>query len=484
MNKTILKHSLLIILIVTAGILVAIPFLSKEEKKWDLYRFKEWFHLSFLDKDIASKLKVPSLKDQPTDTQITAVGPPIHHWQTKNGVSVYFIPTEGLPMLDIQLSLRAGSASDGAKPGVANLVASLLNEGTDKLTVDDIAEQFDSSGTYFDAEVERDRTVVALRSLTSKEILNQGVALFSRLVSAPSLHQDSLERVRLQMLADINQQSLQPSNVAYQAVLKALYGAHPYNHLALGTLEGLSTITASDLQTFHKKYYVAENAVITMVGGVLRDDARALSEQIALSLPKGEKNAEVADVHPLKDAVQIKLPFASAQSQVFLAQLGRVAGDADLYALTVGNHILGGLDNSRLFKELREDKGLVYGVRSTFERASRLAPFYISLQTAPNQAKEAEALIHQILTKFVTDGPSDHELVEAKKYLSGSFPLNLSSNGQTIGLLTDYAFYHLPKDFFSTYSKHIEGITREDVKKAFEKHIPLNTLMTVVVGGA
>jgi len=482
MNPKILKCSLLIVLIVSVSVLAATPFLVEKAGKWNIASLTEWLRLPSFHSDISQDLKVPTLKEQPRDTQITTEGLPIHYWQTANGVSVYFVPTEGLPMLDIQLSLRVGSAHDGDRPGMTSLLASLLDEGTGELKADDLAEQIEGLGSSYGFDVDRDRTVLAFRSLTEKDILNTGVALFSRMVTEPSMHAEAIERMRAQSLAALNQQALQPASVAYQALLKGLYGQHPYNHPALGNREAVAAITPAELQAFHKKYYVAENAVIAMVGGVHRDLARELSEKIARSLPKGEKNPEVVDVSPLKEAVNIQLPFAAAQSQILVAQLGRVAGDADLFALTVGNHILGGQDTSRLYKEIREDKGWVYGVSSNFERALRLAPFYIGLQTAPNKAQEAEVLVKQILTKFVSEGPSDQELLEAKRYIAGSFPLSFSSNGQTISLLSDYAFYNLPKDFFNTYQKNIESVTREDVKKAFEKHIPLNTLVTVVLG--
>jgi len=193
----------------------------------------------------------------------------------------------------------------------------------------------------------------------------------------------------------------------------------------------------------------------------------------------------VPEVTALKEAQQIREPFAAAQAQVLVGQPGIARSDPDFLVLTVGNHILGGGGfNSRLMREIREKRGLTYGVYSYFSPGRHAGAFTVGLQTRPDQAAQAVALVHEELRRFVQDGPTDAELAEAKASLINGFALRLDSNRKLLDNVASLAWNGLPLDYLDTWTTQVQAITREQVVRAFQRVLQPDRMVTVVVGGA
>jgi zinc protease len=410
--------------------------------------------------------------------------PEIQNWHTANGVPVYFIAARELPMVDAQILFRAGSVRDGERPGLAQLTNGLLEEGAGDWSADTIADRLDQVGAQLATSSRRDSASVALRSLTDPRYLQPAVETVARLLKEPSFAPDAVERVRQQMLTALQERAQSPGAIAQDAFFKALYGDHPYGSPADGTPASLNAITRADIQDFHRRYYTAANAVVAIVGDLDRPAAEQLANALVGGLPKGEPMPPPPPVPPLAANPTIRIPHPSSQSHILIGQLGVSRADPDYYALYLGNHVLGGNGLvSQLSQEIREKRGLAYGAYSAFSPMRQTGPFLINLQTRNDQADTALQVAQTTLRQFSTDGPDPQMLEEARQNITGGFALDLAGNGKLANYLGLIAFYGLPLDYLQTFIATMNGISLEQVKTAWQRHIQPNRQIVVIVGG-
>lgn len=414
-------------------------------------------------------------------------GPAIQHWQTQNGARVYFIPAPQLPMADVRVVFDAGSARDADQNGLAALTGAMLAEGvktaTGELNADEIAERFAALGARFGAGASRDSASVSLRSLIETRLLQPAIDLMAEVLRAPSFPAAALERERNRMLVALRQQEQSPDAIASKNFYKALYVGHPYAGEPGGNEQSVGKLTREDLAAFHARYYVAQNAVVAIVGALSRAQAEALAEQVVGSLPSGERAPELPAVAPQVPQT-IRIPHPSAQTHILLGQIGMSRDDPDFFPLLVGNHILGGGDMvSRIHDEVREKRGLSYSAYSYFTPMRVAGPYTLGLQTRNDKAEEALQVLRDTLSAFVTKGPSEKELKAAKQNISGGFALRLDSNSKLLDHLALIGFYNLPLDYLDTYTRHVEQVTLAQIKDAFQRRIKPEQMVTVIVGG-
>jgi zinc protease len=185
----------------------------------------------------------------------------------------------------------------------------------------------------------------------------------------------------------------------------------------------------------------------------------------------------------LKQPLTQHVYFPSTQTHILIGQLGIKRNNPDYFTVTVGNYILGGgLLTSRLFNEVRQKRGLVYAVHSQFNTWKEKGPFIIELQTRNSEANNAIKIVNETLTTFVKEGPSQQELLSAKKNLTQGFILRLASNAAIIGQLINIGFYRLPLDYLDTYKDNISSVTDQQIKRVFQDMIHPDSLLTVTVG--
>jgi len=408
---------------------------------------------------------------------------PIQHWQTKNGARVYFVESKQLPMVDIEVVFNAGSARDGSQFGIAQLTNGMLNEGTKTLNADQIAKNFEQVGAQYGADVDRDKAAVTLRSLVDPKFLNPALETFADILSNTNFPQNSFQRVQKQTLTAIQREKQSPSVIARNDFDKNLYFNQPYGHSVLGTQATVETLKAQDLQKFYRQYYVANNATIAIVGDVSRQKAEAIAEQITKTLPSGSAASLLPQPKPLTKADTQKINYPSQQTTVLIGQIGIAKKDPDFFPLLVGNHILGGgVLTSRLFEEVRNKRGLSYGVSSQFSTAQIPGPFMIVLQTRNDQVKNAVEATRQTLQEFLNNGPTEKELKQAKQNIIGGFPLAIADNASILGNLVNIGFYQMPLDYLDTFRDKVNAVTLDQVRVAFKKHIQPDKMVTVMVG--
>lgn len=409
----------------------------------------------------------------------------LQHWKTTTGVPVTFVQTASPNMIDLEIVFHAGSAYDGEKEGLALLTGSLLDEGTSHLSTDEIAQKFDDVGAIYHVDVNRDMAVVGLRSLSDVSFFTPALQNFIQVLTAPSFPQDAFDRVKNQMLIGLEQELQSPTDIAKKNFYRSLYGQQPYGHTVTGSTESVSKLSREDVQQFYAKYFTAKNALLTMVGNMSLEQAKLVSEQVTKNLAMG------AAIEPLSPAKANTLPvtknvnFPSQQTTVLLGDLGITPQAPEYFPLQVGNYILGGgALVSRLFDQVREKHGLVYGINSHFVPLQGKGPFVIFLQTRNDEAQKAITMTQELLKDFIKTGPTEAELSTAKKNIIGGFPLAFDSNSDIIEQITYLSFYNLPDNYFDSYRDNIAAVTKEQIIDAFQKQLNLDALVLVTVGEA
>ena len=411
----------------------------------------------------------------------------IQEWKTTTGAKVLYVYAPELPMLDIQAIFNAGSVRDGDKAGIASLTNSLMSHGAKlgnkTLSVDDISESFENIGARFGAGASKENAKISLRTLTDEKLLRKAIATMQAVVSAPTFDTKELERVRKQLLIAFEGRKQSAGTIASEKLYKSLYAKHPYARPSIGTEESIKKLTRNDLIDFYKKHYVAENALVTIVGDVDRKKAESLAEKIIGSLPKGEKTIGLPDVKDLQTASSIHHEFPSSQTHILMGQPGVHRKDKDYFVLYVANHILGGSGfGSRIMEEIREKRGLAYSSYSYFSPMLKRGPFIIGMQTSNKQTDEALKVLKDTLADFIANGVTEKELKHSKKNITGGFPLRIDSNSDISNYLAVIGFYNLPLSYLKDFSKKVEAVTLEQIKDAVKRRIDPDKMITVTVG--
>lgn len=406
----------------------------------------------------------------------------IQRWQTAEGARVLFVEARELPMFDLRLTFAAGSSQDAGQAGLALLTNAMLNEGVDGLDASAIAAGFEGLGARFGNGAYRDMAVASLRSLSAAEQRTPALALFARVVGAPSFPADALARVQNQILAGLEQQKQNPGKLASRALFRQLYGEHPYASPSDGTERSIPALQQAQLRAFHARAYAAGNAVIALVGDLSRGEAEAIAAQLSAALPRGP--ALPPPPAPEAPAAQREhIEFPSQQTHLMLAQLGIERRDPDYAALYVGNQILGGGGfGTRLMEEVREKRGLTYGIYSAFTPMQVAGPFMINVQTRAELGEATLELVRQLVREFVASGPSEAELAQAKRELAGSFPLSTASNADIVAQLGAIGFYDLPSTALEDFMNQVQQLDVAQVRAAMARHLRDDAFVVVSAG--
>lgn len=400
----------------------------------------------------------------------------VRHWYTANQIPVYFVATTELPILDLKLAFAAGSARDAQQPGLAYLSSKMLFNQSGNTA-------FEQNRARFSSSVNRDKTVFHLRAVNQTPDIHQALKLFAAIFSAPDLSARHFQTEKRLLANKIQKEADSMKYQGEQNLYKALYVQHPYAHAPLGSVQNIQRLQPRDIKNFYRQYYVASNAVMSIVGNITEQRAREIAEIAARQIPAGKPAPALPLAQDASGAI-LKVAHSSTQVHLFIGQIGITPTDPAYFPLIVGNQILGGgALISRLGEELRLKRGLTYSVSSHFYPLAARGPFIIKLQTHHRQAEQACQLVQKVISQFVTNGPTTDELNAAKQKLLGNFPIQFDSNEEIVDQLLEIGFYHLPLDYFNRYQDKINAVTAEQVTAAFQRHINPAALTTVIVGG-
>ena len=418
---------------------------------------------------------------------------PIEHWTQPSGAQVWLVQSPGIPMVDVQLDFDAGSRRDPQdKAGLASAMAMMAAKGIkpagDAPALDEngLGQAWADLGASFGANAGRDSFTYGLRSLTQPDLLQKAVALAARQIATPSWPDAVWQRDRERISAAIKEADTRPGTIASKAFRKDVYGTSPYGYQT--TVDSLAKIDISAMQDFHRQLIAACRAKVSVVGAVSRQQADTMVKQLLgpLQAANGNDCAQLPEVAKVQDLAAPKtenIPFESAQAQVIVGQPGIARNSPDFLAVMLGNHILGGGGfSSRLMEEVREKRGLTYGVSSDFSPGLDRGAFVVGLQTRPDQAAEALKVSQDVLRKFIAEGPTEKELKAAKDNLIGGFALRIDSNRKLLGNVSNIAWNGLPLDYLEHWTDRIQALSTKDVKEAMQRMVQPERMVTVILG--
>lgn len=406
----------------------------------------------------------------------------IESWMTEQGAKVMYVHSSQLPMLDVEVTFDAGSTRDGDDWGLASFTASLVGTATANLNEDQIADGFNKIGAQFGGRASRDSASFSLRTLTREKVMQQAFSQYLEVLSQAQFKPEIIERERQRLLLGIKQKSVKPQSILNDALWANLYPNHPYGHPTIGNEQTVAALTANKVKQFYQQYYLANNAVISIVGNVDKAHAKKMAEQLASALPQGDQPKALAKPSALSAEKKVVKDFESSQTYYALSQLGIERGNEDYVPLFVGNHLFGGSGfGSYLMEEVREKRGLVYSVYSYFAPMKQNGPFIIGLSTKNASAQEAEQVVQQTLQNFLQDF-SEERLQAIKDNLTGGWPLRMDSNSKIIGYISMIGFYGLPLDYLEWFPQQIEKVTKQDILEAWQRNIKPGKMLTIMVG--
>ncbi len=407
--------------------------------------------------------------------------PPVQRTVLSNHLILLASEEHSLPFITLQLLIDSGSRRDpSGEEGLAYLTAKGLLHGTSKHTINQINEELDFMGASLSSSTGRDYATVGLRVL--KKDLDKGLDLFMEVLSQPIFPEEEIHREVEKTLAAIQSEEDRPEEVAEKAFVKALFLNSPYAHPVLGTKESVSGLTRGKVVQFYRSYYHPNNAVLTVVGDMSREEIKTRL------IPRLEKWA-VGETPKLpfktafeKEQKTLKINRPITQANIILGNAGLSRENPDFYAVTVMNYILGGGGfSSRLMDQIRNKRGLAYSVVSFFDPGKYPGSFQIVLQTKNSSAKEAISLSLQQMERIQKELVSDKELEEAKKYLIGSFPMRLDTQSKLANFLTQVEYYRLGLDYPKKYPSLIRSVSREDVLRVAKKYLHPDKYVLVIV---
>jgi zinc protease len=402
---------------------------------------------------------------------------------TSNGITVLFLEQHYLPTVEVHALVKVGSAQDPSdKAGLANLVASLLDEGTATRSSKQIAEEIDFVGGALAAKGSEDFTTASVRVL--KKDADLGISLLADVLMHPAFHKQEFDRVRAQIVGEIASDEDDPGHVALKAFNQLVFHGHPYRWPANGSEESLNKITLSDVHQFHAREYLPNQTIMAVVGDLTQDQASTLIQTHFGSWKKGTPPPFSPKKPAPVDRKMVQLIDKDlTQSTIILGHTGISRTSPDYYPITVMNYILGaGGFSSRLMDSIRDKQGLAYGVMSHFDTRLMPGAFMVNLQTRTEATNQAITGVLQEMKGMRESPVSDQELSDAKSFIMGSFPLRIDTSAKLAQVLAQVEFYNLGLDYFTQYPKAIEKVTKDDVLRVAKQYLDPQHYALVVVG--
>ncbi|MDP2156836.1 MAG: pitrilysin family protein [Nitrospirota bacterium] len=389
---------------------------------------------------------------------------------------------KALPIVTVVMAVRAGSIAEPSdKAGLAYLTAALLNEGTKKRTSREISEAIEFVGGSLSASAGADYTTISLSVL--KKDMDLGFELLSDILMNPVFNEDEIKRKKRITKNWLIQQNEEPGVVASIAFSKAVFGEHPYARQVQGTIESLDLIERQDIIDFHNTFFAPNNAIMTAVGDVSRDELKALLDKhLGLWKQNNIPSKPLPGIGVKNKPIVIRVNKELTQANIILGHLGISRDNPDYYAVLVMNYILGGGGfSSRLMDNIRDNKGLAYDVHSFFSANKYSGSFRAGLQTKNESANVAIDEVLKEMERMKTGPVSDKELQDAKSFLTGSFPLRIDSNSKIAGFVLAVEFNSLGLDYVDKFPSIINAVTQEDILRVAIKYLDTKNYVLVVV---
>ncbi|RUM96165.1 insulinase family protein [Pseudaminobacter arsenicus] len=399
---------------------------------------------------------------------------------SSQGITAWLVEDYSVPLIAIRFAFDGGSSQDPkGKEGLANLMTGLFDEGAGELDSEAFQSQLDDAGAEMRFSAGRDTIYGSMRLLAEQK--DDAFNLLRLAITEPRFDQAPIDRIRAQIVSGIISGSRDPEVEAQFKWATALYGDHPYARRSEGTEQSLATITADDLHAFHKAMFARGKLKVAVVGAIDAETLKGELDKLFGALPGKPELTPIADVRP-KLAQTVSVEYELPQTSLQLAYPGVRRDSPEFFGAVVMNHILGGgTFTSRLFEEVREKRGLAYGVSSSLVNYDHANALVVSTSTRSDKAAETLDLVREVVRKMADEGPTEAELAAAKKYLTGAYAINnLNSSGAIASTLAELQLQHLGIDYMERRGALIDAVTLEDTKEAARKLLAAEPAVLVV----
>lgn len=397
------------------------------------------------------------------------------------GITAWLVEDHAIPFTALEIRFRGGASVEAAeKRGATNLMAALLEEGAGEMDARAFARARDGLAASFRYSVSDDALSVSVQFLTENR--DAAIDLLRQSLIAPRFDVEAIERVRGQVLSGLRSDEKNPQSIASRRFAALVYGDHPYGSSLDGTIDTVSALTRDDLLAAHAGTLARDRIHVSAVGDITADQLGALLDSLLGDLPAtGAALPGLADpVFP--GGVEV-VDFPTPQSVVLFGQPGIGQEDPDFFAAFILDHILGGGGfESRLMTEVREKRGLTYGIYTYLADRELAQVWGGSVASANDRVAEAVEVIRAEWQRMQQDGVSQDDLDNAKTYLTGAYPLRFDGNGTIANIIVGMQMRGLPIDYAATRNDQVNAVTLEDVNRVARSLLDPAQLSFVVVG--
>ncbi len=399
-----------------------------------------------------------------------------------NGLKLVVVEDTRLPLVSYRLAFRVGGAFDPPLlPGLTDLLAGLLPEGTESKTSKQIAEEVARMGASLSAGANSDYTIVAASALA--QFNNPILDLLAEVALEPSFPENEVELAKQNTKESLRQQRAQPSFLASEMVSRVMFGEHPYSVVA-PTPESIDRSAREEFVNFHRSKLVPNNAVFIVVGDIRYEQILSRVESLFSTWNRGEDvvaNFPAPPVRTRRTAYLIDR-HGSAQSNIVIANSGINRTSPDYFPMMLMHTVLGATASSRLFMNLREEKGYTYGAYSNLDARRSAGTFRATAEVRSAVTGDSLKEFFYELNRIRSEPVSEKEIADAKSYLTGVFPIRLETQEGLTDQLVQIKMLNLPDNYLQNYRDRVQAVTVQDIQRVAEKYVKPDEAALIVVG--
>lgn len=397
------------------------------------------------------------------------------------GIPFWLVEEHAIPIVSLQIEVPGGARLDPAeRPGASRLMSYLFDEGAGEMDAAAFNAEKDRLAARYGFSVDHDSFTVSAQMLS--EELEESIRLLAVAISDPRLDAEAVERMRALLISGLLEEAQDPNEVAWKAWAEAVFPDHPYGIDPGGTPESVAALTIDDLRAAHGRLLQRAGVRIGIVGDITEAEAGRMLDILFADVPEGaprEFERMEAVPPPGVEVVELDVP----QSVAIFGQTGLYWDDEDFITAYVMNHIIGGGGfASRLMEEVREKRGLAYGVYSYLSPRDSAALLMGGVQTANERVAESLDIIRAEFARLAADGVTEEELDKAQRYLTGAYPLRFDTNAKIARILVGLQSQGLGPDYINERNSLIEAVTVEDIRRVAAGLLDPDAFFTVVVG--
>ncbi len=397
------------------------------------------------------------------------------------GIQAWLVEEHSVPLISMRYAFDGGSSQDPeGKPGVANFITAMMDEGAGDLTSEEYQERVEDISMRMSYDDTKDSLYGSFETLSVNR--DKAVELLKLSVQKPRFDDDAVQRIRQQLVANIIYSDKDPTKVAMREWYAQAFAGHPYARPSSGTAETVSKINRDDLIAYHKRIFARDNLKIVAVGDITPAELGKLIDDVFGNLPAKAELMPVAKTEPTGGSQRV-IEMGVPQSVAIFGLGAMPRKDPDFMAAFIINHILGGGGfSAKLMEEVREKRGLAYSVYSYVQPDKITSILVGSVATKNASMSESLDIIRNEMKKMAENGPTEADLDAAKSYLTGSYALRFDTNSKIASQLLGLMQEGFGPDYVENRNKMIDAVTLADAKRVAARLLKSNDLIVTVVG--